>query len=103
MPITILINADVTTGRQLCPLHFPEADLPIVRYQSTRDQAAEASAQSNSEETSKVLINCAYLASKSDSTNPDFSLLELRMLFFASRADDILFIFLVRVVILRCR
>jgi hypothetical protein len=89
MPIPVLINADVTTGRHLCLLHFPEADLPIVRYQSTRDLAAEASAQSNSEKTFKILINCAYLASKSDSTKPDSPLLRLRMLSFASRADDI--------------
>jgi hypothetical protein len=92
MPIPVLIDADVTTGGHLYLLHFAKANLPIIRYQPTRDLAAEASAQSNFKQTSEVLINCAYLASKSVSTKPDFSLLELRMLFFASRADDVLFV-----------
>ena len=70
-------NADVSTGQHLYRLHFPEANLPIVRYQSTRDLAAEASAQ----------YNCAYLASSSDTNQAWFLVLS-----FASRADDILFV-----------
>jgi hypothetical protein len=87
-------NADVTTGRHLYLLHFPEAGLPIVRYQPTLlvNLAPEASVQFDSKSTFKVLINCAYLPSKSYITKPDSSLLELRMLFFASRSDDILFV-----------
>jgi hypothetical protein len=59
-----LINADVTTGRHFYLLHFLGADLYI-------------------------LINCDYLARISDTSKSHLLFFELRVLFFASRADDI--------------